>query len=176
MNPTLHQLQCEIAGSLRSLDATQTQLQPPSRPNKWSIQQIIEHLLLTYSSTETAINARLTKRTPTRAKPTVAHRVFRFAVTRCGYFPTGRKAPEIVTPQPTTHPLSGEDLTLAAAEHLARLDLLFTEAETLFGPTSQCASHTVLGPLNIDQWRKFQLVHGEHHLKQIAAIRKAHHV
>ncbi len=31
----------------------------------------------------------------------------------------------------------------------------------------------VLGPLNIDQWRKFHLVHGEHHLKQIAAIRKA---
>ena len=176
MNSTLHQLQREIADSLHSLNATQTQLHPPSRPNKWSIQQIIEHLLLTYASTETAINARLTKRTPTRAKPTVAHRVFRFAVTRCGYFPTGRKAPEIVTPQPTTHPLSGEDLTQAAAEHLARLDLLFTEAETLFGPTSQCASHTVLGPLNIDQWRKFQLVHGEHHLKQIAAIRKAHNV
>src|SRR6266487_2524129 len=129
MNSTLHQLQREIADSLHNLDAAQTQLHPPSRPNKWSIQQIIEHLLLTYASTETAINARLTKRTPTRAKPTVAHRVFQFAVTRCGYF-----------------------------------------------PTSQCASHTVLGPLNIDQWRKFQLVHGEHHLKQIAAIRKAHNV
>ena len=176
MNSTLHQLQREIADSLHSLGATQTQLHPPSRPNKWSIQQIIEHLLLTYSSTETAINARLTKRTPTRAEPTLAHRISQFAVTRCGYFPTGREAPEIVTPQPTTHPLSGEDLTQATAEHLARLDLLFTEAETLFGPASQCASHTVLGPLNIDQWRKFQLVHGEHHLKQIAAIRKAHNL
>jgi len=176
MNSTLHQLQREIAGSLHSLDATQTQLHPPSRLNKWSIQQIIEHLLLTYASTETAINARLTRRTPTRAKPTVAHRVLQFAVTRCGYFPAGREAPEIVTPQPTTHPLSGEDLTQAAAEHLTHLDLLFTEAETLFGPASQCASHSVLGPLNIGQWRKFHLVHGEHHLKQIAAIRKAHNV
>jgi DinB superfamily len=176
MNSTLQQLQREIADSLHNLDATQTQLHPPSRPNKWSIQQIIEHLLLTYSSTETAINARLTKRTPTRARPTLTHRVFQFAVTRCGYFPTGREAPEMVTPQPTTHTLSGEDLTQAAAEHLARLDLLFTEAETLFGPATQCASHAILGPLNIDQWRKFQLVHGEHHLKQIAAIRKTHHV
>jgi hypothetical protein len=176
MNSTLHQLQREIAGSLRSLDATQTQLHPPSRPNKWSIQQIIEHLLLTYSSTETAINARLTRRTPTRAKPTLAHRISQFAVTRCGYLPTGREAPEMVTPQPTTHPLSGEDLAQTAAEHLARLDLLFTEAETLFGPASRCANHTVLGPLNINQWRKFQLIHGEHHLKQIAAIRKAHNV
>jgi DinB superfamily len=176
MNSTLHQLQREIADSLHHLDAAQTQLHPPSRPSKWSIQQIIEHLLLTYSSTETAINARLTKRTPTRARPTLAHRVLQFAVTRCGYFPTGREAPEMVTPQPTTHPLSGEDLTQATAEHLARLDLLFTEAETLFGPASQCATHAVLGPLNIDQWRKFQLIHGEHHLKQIAAIRKAHNV
>jgi hypothetical protein len=174
MNSTLHQLQREIADSLQSLDATQTQLRP--RPSKWSIQQIIEHLLLTYSSTETAIKARLAKRTPTRARPTLAHRISQFAVTRCGYFPTGREAPEPVTPNPTTHPVSGEDLAQTTAEHLARLDLLFTEAETLFGPASQCASHTVLGPLNIDQWRKFQLIHGEHHLKQIAAIRKAHRV
>lgn len=176
INPTLHQLQRELAASLYNLDATQTQLQPPSRPNKWSIQQIVEHLFLTYSSTETAINARLAKRTPTRATPNLANRITQFAVTRCGYFPTGRPAPSIVTPQSTTHPLSGEDLTQSAAEHLARLDLLFNEAESLFGPTSQCATHNVLGPLNIDQWRKFHLIHGEHHLKQIAAIRKAHHV
>jgi hypothetical protein len=174
MNPTLHQLRREIASSLHRLDATQTQLRPPSRPNKWSIQQIIEHLLLTYSSTETAINARLAKRTPTRATPTLTHRVFQIAVTRCGYFPTGREAPEIVTPQPTTHPLSGNDLAQAAAERLAHLDQLFTEAETLFGSAIQCASHAVLGPLNFPQWRRFHLVHGEHHLKQIAAIRKAH--
>jgi hypothetical protein len=176
MNPTLHQLQCEIASSLHDLNATQTQLQPPSRADKWSIQQIIEHLLLTYSSTEIAINARLTKRTPTRAKSTVKQRIFQYAVTRCSFFPTGRKAPPMVTPPPTTHPLSGEDLAQATGEHLTNLDLLFAEAETLFGPASRCASHAVLGPLNIDQWRKFQLVHGKHHLKQIAAIRKAHNL
>jgi hypothetical protein len=176
MNSTLTQLQREIANSLHSLDATHTQLHPPTQPHKWSIQQIIEHLLLTYSSTETAISTRLAKRTPTRARPTLTHRVFQFGVTRCEYFPTGRAAPPAVTPQPTTHTLSGEDLTQATARHLADLDLLFNEAEALFGPASQCASHAVLGPLNIGQWRKFQLVHGEHHLKQIAAIRKAHNV
>jgi Protein of unknown function (DUF1569) len=174
MNPTLLQLQSEIASSLRGLDATQTQFHPLSRPSKWSIQQIVEHLLLTYSLTETTINVRLAKSAPTRAKPTLTHRVFQYAVTRCGYFPSGREAPPMVTPQPTTHPLSGEDLAQASAEHLNRLDLLFTEAEKLFGPASQCASHAVLGPLNINQWRRFQLIHGEHHLKQIAAIRKAH--
>jgi hypothetical protein len=172
MNAILCQLQREIASTLRGLDANQTQLCPASISNKWSIQQVIEHLLLTYSSTQTAINARLAKGTPTRAQSTLRQRAFQYAVTRCGYFPTGREAPPMVTPQPTAHPLSGKDLTQATAEHLTRLDLLLTEAETLFGPSTQFASHAVLGPLNINQWRMFQLVHGRHHLKQIADIRK----
>jgi hypothetical protein len=176
MNLTFHQLQDEIASSVRGLDADQTQFRPLSPPGKWSIQQIIEHLLLTYASTETAIAARLEKRTPTRAKPTLRHRIFQSAVTRFGYFPTGRDAPAIVTPQPTSHSLSGGELAQATADHLSHLDLLFSEAETLFGPKSQCASHAVLGPLNIDQWRKFQLIHGLHHLKQIAAIRRVRKV
>ena len=174
MNSTLHQLQNDITSSVRGLDAAQTQLRPPTRPDKWSIQQIIEHLLLTYSQTEAAINTRLVKRAPTRATSNLKQRIFQYAVTRCGYFPTGRAAPAFVTPGPTTHPLSGDELTEATEGHLTQLDLLFTEAETLFGPVSQCATHAVLGPLNIDQWRKFQLVHGRHHLKQIAVIRKAH--
>ena len=176
MNPTLEQLQSEIASSLNGLDSTQTQLRPPSRPDKWSIQQIVEHLLLTYSSTAVAIDARLAKGTPTRAKPTLPQRVFGYAVTRYGYFPSGRQAPTMVTPEPNSQPLSGEDLALSASERLTHLDQLFAQAETLFGHASRCASHAVLGPLKIEQWRRFQLIHGEHHLKQIAAIRKAHKI
>jgi hypothetical protein len=176
MNPTLHQLQVEIASSLSGLDADQTQLRPASRLDKWSIQQIMEHLLLTYSSTATAISARLDKGTPTRAKPTLSQRVFGYAVTRCGYFPTGRQAPSMVTPDSNLQPLSGERLTQIASERLTHLDQLFAQAESLFGHASQCASHAVLGPMNIQQWRKFQLIHGEHHLKQIIAIRKAYKV
>src|SRR5260370_21990673 len=140
MTSTPPQLQREIAASLHSLDATQTQFHPPSRPAKWSIQQIIEHLLLTYSSTETAINARLAKRTPTGASPTLAHRISQFAVIRCGYLPTGREAPPMVTPQPNTPPRSGEALAHSAAEHPARLHLLFNDAETLFRPASPSAT------------------------------------
>jgi Protein of unknown function (DUF1569) len=176
MNPILQTLQREIASALRGLDATQTQLLPPSPAGKWTIQQIVEHLLLTYSETEKAIGTRLIKRTPTRATSNLRQRVFQYAVTRCGYFPTGRAAPAIVIPPLNTQSLSGEGLTHATADHLTHLDVLFSEAETLFGPTSQCASHAVLGPLNIGQWRMFQLIHGRHHLKQIAAIRKAHNL
>ena len=176
MNTTLHRLQREIAFCLDGLDATQTQLQPPSRPHKWTIQQIMEHLLLSYSGTEMALNARLTKQTPTRAKPSVPQHMAQYTLIHLGYFPHGRKAPPLVTPAATDHPLCGEELTAAAAEHLAHLDQLCAEAQDLFGTTCRFASHMALGPLNVNQWRKFQLIHGEHHLKQILAIRKAHNL
>jgi hypothetical protein len=174
MNIVLDQLQREIASSLHGLNAEQTQLRP-STPNKWSSQQIIEHLLLTYTGAETALNARLAKRRPTLAKPTAYQRIQQFAVCNCGYFPQGRRAPDMVTPAPTTHQLSGAELIAATEDHLARLDLLCNECEQLFGKT-QFSAHNVLGPLNANQWRRFQLIHGRHHLKQIAAIRKAHNL
>lgn len=175
MNPALHQLQHEIASSLRGLDAAHTQLHPPSRPEKWSIQQIIEHLLLTYSGAEMALNARLAKRRPTAARPSAFQQVQQFTIYRLGYFPRGRQAPDMVMPAATTRPLSGEELATAARDHLIHFDILCTETEQLFG-SKQCANHSVLGPLSVDQWRRFQLIHGRHHLKQIAAIRKAHKV
>ena len=176
MNPTLNRLQREIASSLNGLDASQTQLRLPSRPGRWSIQQIIEHLLLSYAGTEAALESRLAKRAPTRGKPNLPQRFAQYTIVRLGYFPSGRKAPPMVTPPAVSNPLTGEQLTQAAAEHLARLDQRCTEAGKLFGDTERCATHVILGPLSIVQWRKFQIVHGEHHLKQIAAIRKSHSV
>jgi hypothetical protein len=174
MNTVLNQLQHEITSSLNGLNAEQTQLRP-STPNKWSTQQIIEHLLLTYSGAELALNARLAKRRPTLAKPTAYQHVQQFAVCNCGYFPHGRRAPEMVTPASTTHQLSGAELIAATEDHLSRLDVLCNECEQFFGK-AQFAAHNVLGPLSVNQWRRFQLTHGRHHLKQIAAIRKAHNV
>jgi hypothetical protein len=34
----------------------------------------------------------------------------------------------------------------------------------------------VLGPLSAQQWRRFHQVHGQHHLRQIHAIRAEHGV
>lgn len=175
MNNDLQLLQREIAHSLRGLDSAQTQLRPRARPERWSIQQIVEHLLLTYSATETAIGVRLEKRTPTRARPSVLQHLAQYTLIRLGYFPHGRKAPATVAPSATEHPLSGEELTQSVRDYLRELDAVFYEGEELFG-SGRCASHMILGPLSIPQWRRFQLIHGEHHVKQILAIRKAHSV
>ena len=175
MNTILQTLQLEIASSLRTLDAVQTQLRPPETPGRWSIQQIMEHLLLTYSAAGTALSARIAKHAPTKATPTLKNRVQQFATFGLGYIPTGRQAPPMVTPPSTPAPQSGVQLTHAASQSLLNFDGICTEAEGLFG-ASRCASHLVFGPLSVDQWRMFQLVHGRHHLKQIAAIRKAHNL
>ncbi|MDQ2833637.1 MAG: DUF1569 domain-containing protein [Acidobacteriota bacterium] len=179
MNHTLAELQQEIAHSLQGLDTSQVQLLPPvppGKPQKWSIQQITEHLLLTYAETEAALNARIAKGSPTRTQPKFWQHLMQYTVCRIGFFPSGRKAPALVAPPATATPLSGDQLARAAADHLARLDRSCEQAAALFGHTSRCATHMVLGPLSVDQWRSFQLVHGRHHLKQIAAIRSAHQV
>jgi hypothetical protein len=32
------------------------------------------------------------------------------------------------------------------------------------------AAHPLLGPLRVDQWRRFHVVHGCHHLEQLRSI------
>lgn len=176
MNIDLEQLQRELDSALQGLDSTQTQLRPLARTGCWSIQQIVEHLLLTYKATAAALEARIAKRSPTIAKPTLAQHIGQYTLLRLGYFPRGRTAPLPVTPSPDPPPRSGEQLSLAVAEHLSRLDGLCRQAEEIFGPTRRFASHIVLGPLSVRQWCRFQLVHGHHHAGQVLAIRRGHNI
>jgi Protein of unknown function (DUF1569) len=175
MDPILQQLQNQIADSLQGLNSAQTQLPPHTSPEKWNIQQIVQHLCLTYAFTETAFDARLAKGTPTRTRPNLQQRFGQYFLTTLGIFPKGRIAPKQVTPPYTASPVCGNDLTHLVAHHLSRINDLFNEAERLFGP-GRCISHMILGPLSIHQWRRFHLVHGQHHIRQILAIRRLYHL
>jgi hypothetical protein len=175
MDPILQQLHNEIASTINGLDATQTQLTPSEASEKWSIQQIIQHLCLTYAFTETAVEARLAKGTPTLTRPTLRQRTGQHFLTTLGIFPSGREAPERVVPPQIAFPVSGSDLACYAADHLVRIDRLFNQAEALFG-SGRCISHMILGPLSVHQWKRFHLVHGRHHLKQIRTIRVVYHL
>lgn len=175
MQALLEQLEGEIADSLHGLDAVQTQLRPADDPARWSIQQVTEHLLLTYVSTASLFEARIAKGTPTRTQPTLLQRSSQWAVCRFGYFPQGRKSPAAVAPPDSAAPASGEMLAVRAHDALIRLDTLTQTTEKLFG-ARRSAAHHVLGPLNSQQWLRFHLVHGQHHLRQILAIRAAHGV
>jgi hypothetical protein len=178
MHPDLKLLQSELDHALDGLDDRQTQLRPrpdsQPDPQRWNIQQIVGHLLLTYGATVTAMDARIAKHTPTKARASLAQRIGQFAVLRLGWLPRGRRAPALTTPDPNAAPASGDALQSMVDRNIATMDGRIAAAEQLFGRRRRAISHMILGPLSVPQWRRFHLVHGRHHLRQIAAIRAAY--
>jgi DinB superfamily len=171
MDKDLARLEAELTSALAGLDAQHTQATPASNPEKWSIQEIVEHLALTWRSTIPAIQSRIEKRSPTRAKPTFQQRLGQFGIITLSRFPPGRAAPSAVSPSLPASLRSGEELSARIKADLQQLDEITAQAEAIFG-NSRAASHLVLGPLSMQQWRRFHLVHGLHHVKQITAIRR----
>jgi hypothetical protein len=171
MHRDLRTLDAEVTAALRGLATRETQETPAGHPEKWSIQQIVEHLLSTYRGSTPAIKARVDKRSGTQAKPTLRQRIGQFFVIGLGHFPAGRKAPEAVSPSAPVTLRSGDDLASKVTAELVKLDGVAAEAERIFG-NRRAVSHMVLGPLSMQQWRRFHLIHGRHHIKQIMKIRK----
>lgn len=168
MNAILQRLHKNLADTIGELDPAEMQTRVADR---WSIQQIVEHLILTYSATETVLVNRLTKGRATGARPTMAQRLGQIYVMQLGFFPSGRSAPAQVTPSSDLPSLSGTQLVGRAADHLQQMDLLLDRTSDLFGEQKKSVSHIVLGPLSPQQWRKFHLVHGLHHVRQVQKIK-----
>jgi hypothetical protein len=173
MQENLKHLEAELVVVLSGLNARDAQLTPHANPGKWNIQQIVEHLLLSYRSTVTVIKVRLEKGKPTQARPSLQQRIGQFGLIEMGYFPRGRKAPAQVCPTLPASLRNGEELTRRVHEELAVMAEVLAQGEGLFG-SRRFASHAVLGPLSARQWRGFHLVHGRHHIKQIRTIRQNH--
>jgi hypothetical protein len=163
----------ELASTVCGLTAYQTQTAPRDHPDRWTIQQVVEHLLQTYRGSIPTIQARIDKGYGTRAFPSLRQRIGQLGVLTFGYFPSGREAPASVCPPPVLTVRCGDELAAQIAAELVRLDAVTREGETVFG-ARRAVSHFVLGPLSMRQWRRFHLVHGRHHVKQISAIRLDH--
>jgi hypothetical protein len=52
------------------------------------------------------------------------------------------------------------------------MDDCIGRCEEKFGAHRKLLDHPILGPLTAAQWRKFHLVHGLHHVKQIWRLRE----
>jgi hypothetical protein len=174
MHPLLATLDLATDKALKGLSSRETQARRHDHPETWSIQQSIEHLLLTYHVTIQTLAIRLEKGTPTRAVPGLRQRIGQWTMLELGRFPQRRKAPKPVVPTALCSLQNGEELTARVYAELTRMDLLLSACEEKFG-SRRAASHMVLGPLSMQQWRKFHLIHGRHHLKQIARIRAEQH-
>lgn len=165
MDPLLKTLQRELAAEVAAL--------PPERrlwhpPGKWCAVEILEHLYLTYTGTTKGFSRVLEAQKTTTTPATWLQRRNRIVVLGLGYLPAGREAPSFSRPR-------GLEQARVLAEidgRIVEMDEIIARCEDKFG-RGKILDHPILGPLSGAQWRKFHLVHGRHHLKQIRGLRAA---
>lgn len=135
---------------------------------KWSAEEILDHLNLTYRGTIKNFERTLARGTPTATVDRRTKRWLRLLITRLGVFPPGRAATERVLPRGTP----AEQLKQELFQNLARMEELIGESERRFGGGCPLADHPMLGPLTGREWRNFHLAHGKLHARQITRLKR----
>ena len=151
----------EIAAAVEGVTEEELAFSPVE--GKWSAAQVLEHLQRTYTGTSKGLERALEAGKPMAAPVPWKKQVFQWVVIGCGYFPKGRKSPKVAEPRGDVNPM---ELPLTIQEKLAEMDGLLEECEQKFGG-GKVLDHPILGALTARQWRKFHLVHGRHHVKQV---------
>ena len=170
MDRPLEKLRADFERELNSVRPEALQAHPAGDLDRWNMQQVVEHLVLTYRLTGTVLRERLEKGRVTQAKTTLRQWLWQRIILTRGFFPTGAPAPANVVPAAAAAPLNAADLMTLMTDELTRMDALLDECERRFG-RGRVASHQMLGPISIKQWRRFHAVHGRHHLSQIGRIK-----
>jgi len=165
MDSCLQKTLDEIQRATEGMSAEQLAWHPPG---KWSAGDILEHLTLTFSGTVKGMQRMLASTGAGVQKRTLKDRLSALIVVEIGYFPSGRKAPEMVVPQGTDASRAVETIV----SNLKEMDAVLSEVERKKGRSAR-VPHPVIGPLTIEQWRKFHLTHTKHHMKQIAKLRQS---
>jgi hypothetical protein len=136
------------------------------RDGKWSVAEIFEHLYRSYTGTIKGMDFCLAAGKLQGRVLTMKERVQIFIVIEAGYFPTGRKAPEVSVPRG----LASEEVLQQIGPKIIAMDEAIARCEARYGRRSLILTHPILGPLTARQWRKLHWLHGRHHLKQISGL------
>jgi hypothetical protein len=167
MDFCLERLQQGISDATAGLTAEMLSRRPLA--DKWSAGEILEHLYLTYTGTMRGMEKCLAAGKPRARKPAWQDRVRTLYVVGLGKLPEGRKAPAGATPKG----IPPDQLLREIQTKIADMDAVIAQAEEKFGKSTRLLDHPVLGPLSGAQWRKFHLVHGELHIRQLRRLREA---
>ncbi len=166
MDPLLQRLQKEIEAAIAGLSSSQLSQHPPG---KWSASEVLEHLYLTYTGTVKGFDRAAEAGTPPATKQSWAQRKRALVVVGFGYMPAGRKSPAVALPRG----LPPEQVRTGIASKIMEMDESIARCEEKFGTRRKLLDHPILGPLSGTEWRKFHLVHGLHHAKQLWRLRDA---
>ena len=165
MDPHLQKLQREIELAVEGLSPAQLSWH---EPEKWCSTEILEHLYLTYTGTIKGFGRVLTSDKPLASKVTWKNRAQSILVVGFGYLPSGRKSPANASPRG----VPAEKVATEIGPAIGELDEIMTRCAAKFGARSKLLDHPILGPFSVNQWRKFHLVHGLHHVKQVQRLRE----
>jgi hypothetical protein len=136
--------------------------------DKWCVAEVLEHLYLTYTGTIKGFEKVLQAGKPLAIRSSMAHRRRFLVVIVLGYLPSGRKAPPMALPRG----LPSEQVRNEIGAKIADMDRIIAECEARFGRRTKLLDHPILGPLTAGEWRKFHVVHGQLHEKQIRRLRQ----
>ena len=164
MAPDMENLRQEVEASISGLTGEQLSWHPPG---KWSAAEVLEHLFLTYTGTIKGFDRFETSQQP-RTAATWRQRRSKLAVVALGYMPPGREAPTFARPRG----LPVEKVLSEIGPKIAEMDEVIRRSERKYGTRAKLLEHVFLGPLTGPEWRKFHLVHGRHHLKQVRELRE----
>jgi hypothetical protein len=164
MHPSLLRLRDALSNAIEGMSGDDF---ARHRESEWSSSQILDHLNLTYTGTIRNLERLLASGEARSDRDRKAKRWQRRVVLWLGYFPKGRKAPEHVLPRGT--PV--DRLRSEIFNNIARMDELIARCEGRFGCQKPVAIHPILGPLTTQEWRRFHLVHGSHHARQIVRLK-----
>ncbi len=161
----LRRLQNAISSATDGMSADMLARRPAE--GKWSAAEVLEHLYLTYTGTIRGLEKCLEAGKPLARVPTLMDRARTTVVVKLSYMPGGRQAPKNAVPRG----LPSEKVLAEVAEKIVAMDAIIAQAEARFGKDCRLLDHSILGPLQACEWRKFHWVHGLHHVKQLERLR-----
>lgn len=159
----LEKLRQEIESAVEGMTPERLSWHPAG---KWSAGEVLEHLYLTYTGTIKGFERVAAGQRALCSKSTWRQRGRRFVVVNLGFMPPGREAPANTRPRG----LAPEKLVGEIGPKIGEMDELIARCERMIG-RGRLLDHPILGPLTAAQWRKFHVVHGRHHVKQIRRLR-----
>jgi Protein of unknown function (DUF1569) len=171
MHAVFERVVSQIANEVGGLDAETTQLHPKGLEYKWSAQQVIEHLFLGYRLTSETLETRLAKqRLSHYRKRTYVEWSLQLMILSFGKLPQGVPALEETMPTPGQFAaMNGQQMCDLVRQEIEAMDTLLDACRRTYG-MERVATHPLLGPLRVDQWRRFHVVHGLHHLAQLRSV------
>lgn len=163
MNSCLQRIHDQMDAAVAGMTDEQMSI---SLNGRWTVAEIVEHLARAFGATVKGLERALAEPHINVRQPTLKERIAIAIVVEMGHLPSGRKAPEYTRPSGLA---AGEALRLFE-RNLAAMDQALDRCERRVGDRL-IAVHPILGPLTVNQWRKFHWVHSRHHLEQVRAIR-----